>query len=477
MNFPGQYRPTCTSDDVRELLQSLRLPEPGSISFPTSQGALNQIVVLEWPEQTLKDILNTCNVIPQSTDSSTSLLLRIASGEVPNVKLENEAATLLWVAANTSIPVPRIVHHDSTTTNPLQHEYAIMTYSNGLPGSIAYPNLTNEKMDYILDQLADHILQLYQKPFDCVAGLKTTSENQVVPGPVVDESQWTMPEIEKNWPTTTKYEDLTPVSPNGFSSFTEYLTERLQCYIRATPAHPALQSLPYLSRTNIQLLEQFIEVISKPEQAAIINDTTYILAHRDLHFGQLLLDPDTAQINAVLDWEFAAIIPAPLWQGGFLWNGNQAVPWSEEIRVERALLRQRWEARVRLLDGGEEMLKESVWKHKSQEAAYEVVNLMRCIVEVVPRGVQLDDARRWWGEIVHALRVLGIGTKNEQSQTNSETVIGRVPFSKPKQRPDAVSEADAKKEISEPSSGDDVASLAIHDMLADKPMKVLSDQI
>ena len=48
------------------------------------------------------------------------------------------------------------------------------------------------------------------------------------------------------------------------------------------------------------------------------------------------------------------------------------------------------------------------WKSKDQRAAWDVVNYLRCIVEVTPRDVQADDATRWWDEVVKALEVLGI---------------------------------------------------------------------
>lgn len=499
MSFTGQHRPTCSSGDVKKLLQSLGIPEPDTIAFPASQGSLNQIVVLEWAEPTLKDILNRYGVDPQQSDSPTCLLLRIASDEMPHIKLENEAATISWVASNTAIPVPHIVHHDSTTSNPLEHEYIIMTFSKGVPGSTLYPTLSTEAMDHILDQLGEHIIQLHQKPFDCVAGLKTTEDKQIIPGPFIDETQWTIPELAKHWPTTTKFEDLTPISPTGFPSFTEYLTARLTCYINAIPVHAALTSLPYLTKSNITLLTRFIKEINTPEQAELINDTRYILAHRDLHFGQLLIDPDTANITAILDWEFAAIIPAPLWQGSFLWRGDMNSPCSEEVRLERTLLRKRWEKRVAEMSGGKEMLNDAKWRSDQQEAAWDVVNLMRCIVEVVPRGNQMDDAKRWWAEILEALEVfdifpdrkgvevvptmMDVGRGVDGSASVVDVRSDRQEQQKQQQErrrrldTDAESDVDVTERLGELSvESDDVAGLALQNMLLNKPMEKVKEQ-
>lgn len=464
-----EYVPKCSTKDVKELLQSLHFPEPESITFPASEGVLHQIVLLQWPEQTLKDLLITRDVVLRSDDSSTSLVLRIAGREMPHVKNENEAAALIWVASNTSIPVPRIICHDSTTENSLHEEYMIMTYAKGVEGSKLYPTLTEESMTYVLDQLADHTMQLYRAPFNHMGGLKTSSDSQIVPGPAVDETQWTVPDIEKYWPTTITFTDLNPTSPTGYPSLTEYITAYMNCYIRAISAHPALQSLPYLSYSNVQMLKSFVQAISEPHLAEEINDTIYVLAHRDLHFGNMLLDPDTARITAILDWEFAGAVAFPLWQTCFLWNGDTTVSWSEDVRAERAKLRQRWNSRVDLLDGGQEMLAQSVWKHKSQEAAWDVMTYMRCIVEVIPRGTQLDDAKTWWGEIVHALQVLGVGTKDEGPQMKVSTTASLGSSINVEDGPDAELEANAMKELEEHSSPKKPISLAMHNILVAKP--------
>lgn len=47
-----------------------------------------------------------------------------------------------------------------------------MTYANGLEGSKLYPTLIKKSMTYVLDQLADHVMQLYRTPFNHVGGLR-----------------------------------------------------------------------------------------------------------------------------------------------------------------------------------------------------------------------------------------------------------------------------------------------------------------
>lgn len=56
------------------------------------------------------------------------------------------------------------------------------------------------------------------------------------------------------------------------------------------------------------------------------------------------------------------------------------------------------------------MLAASDSKYKSQKAAWDVMTYMSCIVEVIPRGTQLNDVKTWWGEVVRALNVFGISS-------------------------------------------------------------------
>lgn len=170
------YIPKCSTKDIKEVTRSLHFPQPESTSFSASEDSLHQIVVLEWSEQGPRDMLAARRTAPRSDDPSTSLILCIAGRKTSHAKNENEATALIWVALNTSIPVPRIVCHDSTTNNPLHEEYMIMKYANGIEDSKLYPRLTDESMVYLLDQLVEHVIQLYRSSLNHMGGLKTMSE-------------------------------------------------------------------------------------------------------------------------------------------------------------------------------------------------------------------------------------------------------------------------------------------------------------
>ncbi|KAF2648759.1 hypothetical protein K491DRAFT_771896 [Lophiostoma macrostomum CBS 122681] len=75
-------------------------------------------------------------------------------------------------------------------------------------------------------------------------------------------------------------------------------------------------------RDAIPRLEAFIEVL--PQHAAELNNVKLRLAHKDLHFANIMYDLKSEKITSVLDWEFSGVVPFPLWnpRRSFLWNGQ-----------------------------------------------------------------------------------------------------------------------------------------------------------
>lgn len=67
-------------------------------------------------------------------------------------------------------------------------------------------------------------------------------------------------------------------------------------------------------RTNSHV-QKFEDIVSKCGCTGM-NNTRYILAHRDMHMGNMLYDRASRKITAILDWELAAILPYQLWNPG-----------------------------------------------------------------------------------------------------------------------------------------------------------------
>ncbi|WKT50435.1 hypothetical protein QSH57_015383 [Fusarium oxysporum f. sp. vasinfectum] len=64
-------------------------------------------------------------------------------------------------------------------------------------------------------------------------------------------------------------------------------------------------------RDTIPRLEAFVTAL--PKHANELNLVKLRLAHKDLHFANIIFDPLLGKITAILDWEFAGVVPYPQW--------------------------------------------------------------------------------------------------------------------------------------------------------------------
>ena len=137
--------------------------------------------------------------------------------------------------------------------------------------------------------------------------------------------------------------------------------------------------------------------INTPEHIANVDRVKYIVAHRDMHFANIMAAPsgDGAhyRITAVLDWEFSGIVPSTRWNPhkAFLWNGQR----SQRAKEEQSRLWAVFERECK--DRGAEGFLADLEPNALQDAMQTVVSHVRAIVEVCPKGVpeDLERARSW----------------------------------------------------------------------------------
>ena len=103
----------------------------------------------------------------------------------------------------------------------------------------------------------------------------------------------------------------------------------MNCCIHDIKVSPSLTL--WIDNKATQRLHNFVNHIVSPSNAEKYNEIDLTLAHRDLHFGQMLVETcesgkDQVVITVILDWEFSQIAPFPLWRRSFLWNANYEQP-------------------------------------------------------------------------------------------------------------------------------------------------------
>jgi hypothetical protein len=319
MADPRSYLPASIPETaIHALLESLSIPIPASITLLSTSAAYHIIYRLSYPIAIKTSLTN----LPPN--SSTTLILRIAGSHFPSIKTCNECAILKWLSTHTKIPLPQVLHYDSTHHNELGYEYMLMSMATGRSFETVRKELPKSEyedhLERLLDQIVDIISELGSHSWQHIGGLQETTDSsyegdefKIIPGPVVDETMWQVPELGHFWGGKETFQSLNVMGP--FPSYVSLLTAQAEKSIYAIERHEALSSM----RDLIPRIEAFMAAMDKHKEE--LNSTRLVLAHRDLHFGNIMYDVSTKRITAVLDWEFACVVPSPC-QGILVeWSG------------------------------------------------------------------------------------------------------------------------------------------------------------
>jgi aminoglycoside phosphotransferase (APT) family kinase protein len=396
MANPRKYLPASVSEaSILALLESLSLPIPTSITLLSTSAAYHIVYALSYSTSTGYSFLP--NLPPNS--SPAALILRIAGLHFPGIKTSNECAILEWLTAHTQISIPKVLHYDTTRNNELGYEYMLMSMVNGRSfEAIRKELLRPEYEDHLegfLDQIVDIISELDSHSWNHIGGLQEITRNVedrgrhedannrglTIAGPVVDETMWQIPELDLFWGGKETFSSLNVTGP--FPTYVSFVTAQAGKCIYAIEHHASLSPMLDL----VPRIRAFMAAMDMHKEE--LNKTRLVLAHRDLHFGNIMYDVSTRRITAVLDWEFAGVVPAPRWdpQRAFLWNCTD--------NEEKAGLKERVVKKCQ--ERGVTFFEDVKYRGKRQEHMQLAMNFLRAIVEVMPRG-QVDKSVDGWRE-------------------------------------------------------------------------------
>jgi hypothetical protein len=395
MADPRLYLPPALSENaIRKLILELSLPEPAAVKPLITAAAYHTIYLITFTADS-GPALQPAR--PNEPDGSVSLVLRVSGKHIPRIKTLNEVAAMTWVRQNTKVPIPAIVRFDASENNAIGYEYTLLEKVHGVSIDTIYDSLNDAKIEHLISQLTEYLIDIHRHEWSHAGGLSIDEDGNLAPGRVLAENFWQGPEIAQYWGTDETVDSLNVHGP--FNAYTDYIKGHIQQYIRNIEKH---ESLGWM-RDMIPRLQRFIAWLD--DHATELNKTKYILTHKDLHFGNIMCDPVTLQITAVLDWEFAAVLPLPLWSpgGGFLWSakdGPEAL--AERDRLFNGIFTKLCQQRDPALLSDFE-----VKKQMPHSAIAKVLNFVRAIVEVCPRGQRLDTAKNWRSLVEEALSDLG----------------------------------------------------------------------
>ena len=368
--------PPLAEATIIDLLTSIGLPKPLQVHQLNTRAAYHSVYMLSLPPDALgvsKD--------KSSADQSTELVLRVSGQHFPSIKTINEAAVISWVEANTSIPVPTVVRMSSSRENVLQHEYVIHRRLPGYPLDEVFRSVTPDQMDTILNQIIDMLVVLHSTTWQHIGGLRLAEDGSIVPGPVLEEGAWQVPEILTHFGSSQTFNSLNIAGP--YPDYVSYIAAHLVKSIAAIDHHISLGWM----RDLIPQLNRFLLAIRRDE--AELNDIKLRLSHNDIHFSNIMIDPSTAKITGILDWEFAGVVPYCRWDPQTHFLSNLGIEDAVERKANIAELRQRFETLCQARGAGY-LLEDAKYTSTKQESMQLATSYLQLIVKRCPQNESLE---------------------------------------------------------------------------------------
>jgi thiamine kinase-like enzyme len=253
-------------------------------------------------------------------------------------------------------------------------------------------------MNTILDQLMDINAELRKHTWSHIGGLTFDDSSQIIQGPVLEETFWFEPDILALWPAGETFDSLNISGP--FTSYTQYISAHLLKYKHAIEVHASLKFM----HDVLPQLNRFLTIITSDPLQIKLDDIPLRLAHKDLHFANILVGSATARITSIIDWEFAGVVPFTRWNPSraFLWNSQD----NDTSMGEKIALMEGYKKKARDRGLGH-LIDDAKFTSKEQENMQTVANFLRAIVEVCPRGQASGSVINWKETAVKAMTEFG----------------------------------------------------------------------
>ncbi|KAM5350645.1 hypothetical protein ACJ41O_007150 [Fusarium nematophilum] len=232
-------------------------------------------------------------------------------------KVENEVQVISYLKHHTTIPVPNIVDWGPVEDSPqCLGPFIIMEFIEGTRLSsilkkptereeddlILDPDVDETMLDTIYEQLADYLLQLSRLEFDRIGAI-TKDEGE--------DNSWSVTRRPLTYnmnelATATQHpRDTFPSKP--LDSATEFFQSAASDHLIHLETHRNLAKNTEDARRRFIARHRFQQLVSK---FCIEDQGPFRLFCDDLQPSNMLINPETLQIVAVLDWEFTNAMPA-----------------------------------------------------------------------------------------------------------------------------------------------------------------------
>lgn len=282
-------------------------------------------------------------------------LLRVTLPVEPFFKTESEVATIAFLRAKTSIPIPRIIAWNSSPAGDLGFEWILMEKMNGVPLTEIWRKIPWDRKLVLVEEVAELMLQLNEHEFNSIGGLyfKTALDGKVKDRKRLPTAQ---KETHRSGAAQTKSDDKgasqesRAIRQSSESSNVseaqdfvvdqafDFLFFKSSRYELPGDRGPYMNSLQWLTAlvhvqlewirtgpvegdndygsdfkeeasTMESLCHSYFDTLPSvfPEDEANWSNVIY---HHDLNSSNILVDPETFVVTGIVDWEMINVVPA-----------------------------------------------------------------------------------------------------------------------------------------------------------------------
>ncbi|KAJ2801250.1 hypothetical protein H4R20_003752, partial [Coemansia guatemalensis] len=243
-------------------------------------------------------LLYEVNSLPAS---GSGWVVQIPKHDVPQGVLESEILSVAYVGENTSLPISRVLSFDFSSANPVGVPYVIMQRMPGEPLADHWAHLGARQKRKVLDHIAEIVVQLSKLSFPAIGSLTIVNGSLAI-GPLLHARQCENGYIQLD----TALTDSNQAASHRYGPFT---STRAYYHAMIQASLDALQILEGFSGGEASLSQIELETYASLVNEFVVNDDCFVLMPESLDFHHFLIDPQTCNITAVVDWTFCGTRP------------------------------------------------------------------------------------------------------------------------------------------------------------------------
>ncbi|KAI9814074.1 MAG: hypothetical protein M1826_002319 [Phylliscum demangeonii] len=315
---PPQSLETCTTminQDGLEWKDAVLDPDPIWVREPSTE-----VIESLAREHLSLAPADRCDVVFHAQDGSFHKLFRvIAGGEVgtgyimrvalpvdPHFLTSSEVATMEYVRSCTTIPIPKIVAHDSSNRNALGFEWILMESVHGTRLEERWTDLTMATKERLVRQLARFQAELFKKQQNQIGNIYPDRSS---PKPSPTPSPYLISRIvQRDFLWGQNIHQLVPRGP--FKDSHTWLSARLALLrfehergLESADSDEGDRKFAAHALFIIQRLLKLLPNVFPPDQP----ESTFLF-HDDLGLDNILVDEDGV-ITTVLGWACVSLLP------------------------------------------------------------------------------------------------------------------------------------------------------------------------